>query len=194
LAFQHTVGAGFQTRPYFIFYAEIGPEMNLSDIQLLYDYNYWANQLILTKAAELSPEQLTQPTVFPWGDLCGSLIHILDSENLWRHLCQYNHLLEHSLSETEPFPTLASIVTYWKNEENEMRAYLSSLHDGDMENVVRYEIPEGRRERVLWHCLAHVVNHGTQHRSECAAMLTQLGYSPGGLDFTRFLNVRAGIE
>jgi len=54
---------------------------------------------------------------------------------------------------------------------------------------VRYLIPGGIvRERVLWHCLLHVVNHGTQHRSEAAALLTSYGQSPGGLDFTLFLN------
>ncbi len=168
--------------------------MNVSDIQLLYDYNYWANHLILSKAAELSPGQLTQPTAFSWGDLRGTLIHTLDSENLWRHLCQHNRLLERRLDETETFPTLESVIDYWKNEESEMRAYLTSLTDRDMENIVRYEIPEGTRERVLWHCLVHVVNHGTQHRSEAAAMLTDFGHSPGGIDLTRFLNQRAGIE
>lgn len=162
--------------------------MHISDLQLLYDYNYWATGLMLTKAAELSPEQLTQPTTFPWGDLRRTLIHTLDSENLWRNLCQHNLLLEHRLIDTEPFPTLDSIVAYWQQEEHEMRAYLNSLSDADMGSIVRYEADGNRRERVLWHCLVHVVNHGTQHRSECAAMLTDFGHSPGGIDFTRYLN------
>jgi len=40
----------------------------------------------------------------------------------------------------------------------------------------------------LWHCLWHVVNHGTQHRSEAAALLTRFNQSPGDLDFTVFMN------
>jgi uncharacterized damage-inducible protein DinB len=46
------------------------------------------------------------------------------------------------------------------------------------------------RERVLWHCLLHLANHGTQHCSEAAAILTGYGRSPGYLDFTAFLNER----
>lgn len=167
--------------------------MNLSDIQLLYDYNYWANQLILAKAAELSPQQLTQPTSFSWGSLQGTIVHILDAEYGWRHLCQHN-LVNFDLVETETFPTIEAIKTYWQNEEAEMRTYLNSLPDSAMENIIRYEVEEGIRERVLWHCLLHVVNHGTQHRSECAVMLTNFGQSPGDIDFTRFLNKRTGIE
>jgi uncharacterized damage-inducible protein DinB len=168
--------------------------MNISDIQFLFDYNYWANQLILNKAADLSPQQLTQASSFPWGSLQGTLIHTLVSENSWRNLLQSQRLLEKRLDENESFPTLDSIANFWKKEESEMRAFLNSLQDRDMENIIGYDIPEGRRERVLWQCLVHVVNHGTQHRSECAQMLTDSGHSPGGIDLTRYLNIRAGIE
>lgn len=163
--------------------------MNISDLQLLYDYNYWANKRILDAAAALAPGQLRERTTFSYGDLRETLIHTLDAEYVWRMICQNNRIPSDS-PEKETFPTLASITAYWQNEETEMRAYLDGLTDQDLTNTVHYEIPDGVRERVLWHCLVHVVNHGTQHRSECAAMLTDFDRSPGDLDFTIFLNRR----
>jgi uncharacterized damage-inducible protein DinB len=87
------------------------------------------------------------------------------------------------------FPNLTALQNRWIKEEQEMRAYLAALHDEDMNTHRHYTTAEGEaRDRILWHCLLHVVNHGTQHRSEAAALLTDFGHSPGDLDFTVFLN------
>jgi len=164
--------------------------MNISDIQLLFDYNDWANELMLSKAAELSPEQLTQPTSFSYGNLLETLIHTLDAEYVWRTICQNNKFMGR-LVDKVTISTLEALTAQWKQEEQVMRAYLNGLTDADMDGIVRYEVPEGVRERVLWHCLVHVVNHGTQHRSESAAMLTDFGHSPGDIDFSIYMNTRA---
>jgi len=82
-----------------------------------------------------------------------------------------------------------SLEQRWYDEEMAMRDYLASLTDDDLTHLVRYTTGSGqKRERVLWHCLLHGVNHGTHHRSEAAAILTGYGQSPGDLDFTVFLN------
>ena len=39
--------------------------------------------------------------------------------------------------------------------------------------------------------LVHVVNHGTQHRSEAAAILTAEGHSPGELDLFNYAEEQA---
>jgi len=69
-----------------------------------------------------------------------------------------------------------------------MRTYLATLRNEDMDGHRRYTDENGEpRDRILWQCLYHVVNHGTQHRSEAAALLTDYGSSPGNLDFTVYL-------
>lgn len=162
--------------------------MNIDDLCLLYAYNEWANQRILTAAAALAPEALRAPAVPDpgYGTLLGSLVHILDAEYAWRSLLQDGEWA----TELTPddFATLDDLATRWCDESAAMRAYLGGLTDADMTGIVRYAIDEGKmRERVRWHCLLHVVNHGTYHRGEAAALLTGLGQSPGELDFTVFL-------
>jgi uncharacterized damage-inducible protein DinB len=181
--------------------------MKTDEIKLLYDYNYWADKRILATCAKVSQEQYVAPTSFGlgYGSLRATLIHILDSAWEWRLAFQEYFVAVDTLKESsqvgEPklwnrdelteadLPTLDVLEERWQTEEREMRAYLGSLTDQDLNGLVRYLIPGGIvRERVLWHCLLHVVNHGTQHRSEAAALLTSCGQSPGDLDFTAFLN------
>jgi uncharacterized damage-inducible protein DinB len=161
--------------------------MNIQDILLLYEYNYWANKKILAASAKVTQEQFTAPASFPYGGLHGTLLHTLDSEWGWRTLFQKIE----TASELLPadYPDLSTIERRWQEEETAMRAYLAALSDEEMEGHLIYIIDGGiQRDRILWHALLHVVNHGTQHRSEAAALLTDFGHSPGELDFTVFLN------
>ena len=161
--------------------------MNIQDMLTLYDYNYWANKRILASSVKVSQEQFEASAAFPYGGLRGTLLHIPDTEWGWRALFQSIDSAT-DLNETD-FPTLAALETRWDEEETAMRAYLSSLGDQDMDRHLYYTTDTGiERDRILWHCLLHVVNHGTQHRSEAAALLTEYGQSPGDLDFTVFLN------
>jgi uncharacterized damage-inducible protein DinB len=164
--------------------------MNIRDMLTIYDYNYWANARILAATAKLSPEQFIAPASYSYGGVRRTLVHTLDTEYGWRSIIQHGTITP-DLDEAG-FPTLAALEKRWDEEESAMRAYLSGLQDTDMEGLVRYTTSSGiKRERVLWHCLLHVANHGTQHRSEAAALLTSHDQSPGDLDFTVFLNERA---
>jgi len=71
-----------------------------------------------------------------------------------------------------------------------MRAFLNKLTDSDLTETVSYvsAVTNKRYTVALWPMMSHVANHGTQHRSEVALALTQLGLSPGDLDLIVYLN------
>jgi uncharacterized damage-inducible protein DinB len=161
--------------------------MNVQDIQFIYEFNYWASGKVLSAAAKVTQEQFLAPADYPFGGLHGTLLHIVDAEYGWRGFFEGNAFNEDL--KVEDFPTFSSLEKKFHEEEQAMRAYLNRLTDEDMTRHTKFTNDEGvLRDRILWHCLLHVVNHGTQHRSEAAALLTKCNASPGDLDFTLFLN------
>jgi len=163
--------------------------MNTYDIQLLYDYNRWANARIFEAAAQLTDEQYLAPGRFPHGGLRGTLVHALFAEWLWRMRWQGTPPDSGYRLRPADFPTFAALHARWTEEENHLMEFVATLNDQKLQAEFDYTSTEGgRHRRRLWEALAHVVNHGTQHRSEVAALLTEMGHSPGDLDLIVFLN------
>ncbi len=160
--------------------------MNKQDIQLLYQYNNWANTRILDAASGLSIEQFLAPASFPHGGLRGTLTHILFAEWIWRSRwlgASPTHRLN-----PEDFSTLGSLHIRWLEEQEALNAFVDSLTEEKLSGTFQYKtLNDENRQDVLWQAMAHVVNHGTQHRSEAAAILTSLGQSPGDIDLIVFL-------
>ena len=156
-----------------------------ADMDLLFRYNDWANKRILATAERVTAEEFAQPNDFGWGSLKGALVHLMDAEYAWRVLLKDGEHVE--WLQPDDFPDAAAIRARWEQEREAFWAYLNSLSSGDLSATISYE-GDTIRYRALWHCLAHVVNHATQHRAECAALLTGFGHSPGNLDFSVFLS------
>ncbi|MCY4540361.1 MAG: hypothetical protein OXE52_19250 [Chloroflexi bacterium] len=84
----------------------------------------------------------------------------------------------------------AACAGRWAEVRGAFWNYLKQLSGEKLDTALDYDALGGLRRQALWHLLVHVVNHGTQHRAECAALLTGFGHSPGNLDFTVFLSER----
>lgn len=160
--------------------------MNAQDIQLLYRYNTWANKRILDTTAKVSNDQFVAPDSYPHGGLRGTLTHILFAEWIWRKRWEGTSPTERI--KPDEFPTLDALRARWEEEEKALNAFVANLTDEKLNTTFRYMNTRGEPlENILWHVMAHLVNHGTQHRSEAAAMLTGLGHSPGDIDLVVFL-------
>lgn len=161
--------------------------MQVQDLHFLYEYNYWARDRLCEQVVKLSPEQFLAPRQYGHGSLRNELVHILSAEWIWRVRCQERRSPTALLAFDE-FPTLEALQVRWRKEEELMWEFLRELAEAELEQVIHYQrTGGGRQQDLLWHLLAHVVNHGTEHRSLVAEALTAYGYSPGDLDIVHFL-------
>ena len=163
--------------------------MTTKDVRFLCDYNRWGNARILGAAAKLGDAQFGGPGTFPHGGLRGTLVHVLFAEWTWRMRWLGTPPPHGYRFGPEEFPTVAALRARWAAEEAALTDYVERLTDQMLTTKLEYTSTEGgRHRRLLWETIAHLVNHGTQHRSEAAAMLTALGHSPGDIDLIVYLN------
>jgi uncharacterized damage-inducible protein DinB len=160
--------------------------MNQQDILTLYRYNQWANGRILQAAGNLSREHFLREASFPHGGVRGTLVHTLFAEWIWRSRWQGHSPTQRF--KPDDFPTFGSLHQRWMQEEASLMAFVEGVTDEQLNNPFQYKTTRGEpREQILWQAMAHVVNHGTQHRAEAAALLTDFGCSPGDVDMIYFL-------
>jgi uncharacterized damage-inducible protein DinB len=168
--------------------------MDKNQLLSLYEYNYWANHCLLDKAAELDPELWSAPAEVSFGSLRETLTHVLSTEWIWRQRIQAG-ISPATFPLEIAFPTVDPLREYWLKEEAHMLGHLKSLTHEDFSRTVQYKNTKGASyENPLWQILLHVVNHGTQFRSEAAVILTQFGRSPGDLDYILFLRQKEKIQ
>ena len=161
--------------------------MNKQEITLLYKYNHWANARILEAAENVTSEQFLAPGNFPHGGLRGTLVHTMWAEWIWRHRWEGQSPILRLTP--EDFPTFGSLQARWADEEKLLMLFVDKVTEDKLNSYFFYKATDGSPyERVLWQTMLHLVNHGTQHRSEAAALLTHFGQSPGDIDFIYFLS------
>ena len=155
--------------------------MNKQDITILYQYNRWSTKKILEAAAQVTEDQFLASGSFPHGGLRSTLVHALFAEWIWRNRWEGTSPTERL--KPGDFPTFESLRARFEEEENRLMAFIETLTDEQLNSRVAYKTTQGEpHERVLWQMMAHLVNHGTQHKTEAAAMLTDFGQSPGDID------------
>jgi uncharacterized damage-inducible protein DinB len=151
--------------------------MNLADVRFLFAYDRWATQRVLNTSTAVAPDAWSQPNAIGDRGLGGILVHALGAHQRWR--TGWQGLSERPRPETEPLLSPAELLARWEVEWAALEAYLDALHDADL--VAPFD------DYRLWQTMAHVVNHGTQHRSEAAALLTGAGHDTGDLDLIDFV-------
>jgi uncharacterized damage-inducible protein DinB len=154
--------------------------MKAEEIRFFFGYDRWATRRVLNAAQGIDAETWSRPNAVGERGLGGILVHALGAHARWRNAWQARD--DKPRPEREPLLSPADLRLRWEAEWGELDDYVAGLTDAD---VVR--IWDGL---PIWQTMVHVVNHGTQHRSEAAVLLTAAGSSPGELDMTDFMEER----
>lgn len=164
--------------------------MLVEALRALYGYNRWATERVLGVAEQLTPEQWLAPGSAGRGSVRDTLVHLVSTQRSW--LAWWDGSLPpdeaYRLSlDPADFPNPAAVRAALAAVDQATQAFLDGLSAADLERVYTHTLPNGLVFRLpLWQMLLHVANHGTQHRSEAAAMLSGFGHSPGDLDLLLF--------
>ena len=158
--------------------------MVLDDVRALFGYNAWANARILDAAARVPAEEFATASLGPCR-LHDTLRHILACEVYWR--LEWQGVDDASERLPDVFPTVDALRARWQDEGRYLTAFLGALGDEDLR---RQMMAPPNPPETLGQQLQHLANHGTQHRSEVALLLTNLGQSPGDMDFLPYINAR----
>jgi uncharacterized damage-inducible protein DinB len=146
--------------------------MNAAEIRFLFGYDRWATRKVLEAIQAVEPEVWGATGVVGERGLGSILVHMLGAHLRWRHAFLQDGL--EPRPEEEPLPGSDQLRASWEDELATMEAWLETIDD-DFVAYIHEGVP-------VWQMLLHLVNHGTQHRSEAALLLTAIGRSPGDLD------------
>ena len=156
--------------------------MRVTDLLELFDYSYWANARLFPVLSRLTDEEFTREVVGGYGSIRNTLVHMMSAESGWLDRCGGPPRGER-LNPAD-FPTVESVIQRWAVYEAQMRRFLASLTDDDLNRSIVYTIPPlglsgtGR----VGDLLHHAVNHNIHHRGQVSLLVRALGHVPGNVD------------
>ncbi len=166
--------------------------MTVKDLEVLYDYGYWANGKLFNVISQLTPEQFTVAVAGSYGSIRNTMVHLLSAE--WGWLSRCGGPERGPRLNPADYPTVESLIEVSGKVGVHVREFLSGLKDEDLARNVAYMNDRAEeRSMPLGTLLQHAANHGVHHRGQVALLLRLLGYAPGNLDILVYYADKLGV-
>jgi uncharacterized damage-inducible protein DinB len=145
----------------------------------LFRHNTMMNRRLLDACRKLSPEQLSATAPGTYGTVSATLVHISNAQEGYAA-----RLLDTDRPERlteDPFPGLDAVAARLAHGDAQLEE--AATQTGSERTVkVTGDDPPGSWWMPVSLFLLQAVNHGTEHRSQVATILTQLGVEPPAMD------------
>jgi uncharacterized damage-inducible protein DinB len=167
--------------------------MTKDDIQLLYEFDRWANNRVLQSVAALSAEEFTRDLGGSFRSVRDTLVHIVGCEwawlRCWKEPSPTSDFVtdiwakNSALFNPNAFPDLAAVQSKWAEVEREQVEFVARVTNESLGRM----IPVRTFQISLAHLMQHLANHSTYHRGQVALMMRQLTAEPCATDFAMFM-------
>jgi uncharacterized damage-inducible protein DinB len=142
-------------------------------------HNTMMNDRLLAACRSLTPEQLSATAAGTYGTVGATLVHIANAQEGYAA-----RLLEAERPgrlDEDPFPGFDALAGRFAHG-NERLEEAATRAGSDRQVTVTGDGPPGAWWMPVTLFLLQAVNHGTEHRSQVATVLTQLGVEPPEMD------------
>jgi uncharacterized damage-inducible protein DinB len=135
----------------------------------LIDYHYALYDRVWDSIMQLGDEQFVQDVAFSHGSIRNQIVHVAVVDARWLlGLKEDPGARAFNLSPAD-YATRDSAHALWDRTAREVTDYVAGLGEADLART-----PRGMGGPT-WQILAHVVNHGTDHRAQILRALHEFG-------------------
>ncbi|WP_026677499.1 DinB family protein [Fictibacillus gelatini] len=157
----------------------------------LYNYHVWANKKVFQHLKELPGDLVTKEIQSVFPSIFEALTHVYVADNVWLGVMAEESFDEirmkaDQLTEEAKGKSIEELEQLFEECSERYRSFLESQDDFD--RIISPEHPRfGKLDTKLFELIQHVVNHGTYHRGNIAAMLRQMGHPGIPTDYIFYL-------
>jgi uncharacterized damage-inducible protein DinB len=159
--------------------------MTKKEIQLLFDYDQWADMKLLEALAVLKPDQYTKDLGASFGGIQGTLVHILSANKVW--LNRWAGKTPEPLK-ADDFPTIEVLKKAWDTYHFDCGNFSKSLSEDNLNASLQYVDFKGNSyNHPLYQQVQHKVNHSSYHRGQIVTLLRQMGVQAVSTDMINYI-------
>lgn len=173
--------------------------MTKDDMDLIYEYDRWANKRVLQGVSALTSEQFTRDLGGAFCSVRDTLVHLIGGEWIWfAYWRESSHspafladlrARRDAVFNPHAFANAVAVQLKWAEVEKEQVEFLNHVTNESLDKMLPFRTTQLR----LAHLMQHLANHSTYHRGQIALMMRQLGAEPLATDFHVFLADRPNL-
>ena len=150
----------------------------------LLDYNSWANNEFFKLIAELPEAEVNKQHQSFMNSIRNSLNHLLVIDKIWlANMKKEKHVFTNL--QTILFENMNDLWEEKKITENEIRGYVTTLNEDEMEEIIEFELIGGNKSSLpRFMIITHLITHGGYHRGIIAEMCGKIPLPPIAQDIT----------